>query len=93
MSLGSAIIEHLKTKGKYNDLKINYLEALRLIEERTAERNAIERDYRKMEAKFDQRVNQLLDKNIQLKKKILEQREKIKEAKNEKEEQKEKKDN
>lgn len=83
ISLRKAIIEHLKTKAKYNKLHINYLEALRLIEERTAERNAIERDYRKMEVKFDQRVNGLLDKNIELKEKIKELRLKLKEMKGE----------
>lgn len=86
MSIFNKLGEHLITKGKYNELHINYLEALRLIEERTAERNAIERDYRKMEAKFDQRVDSLLDKNIELKAKIklLKEKNKKKEIQNEK---------
>lgn len=83
ISLRKAIIEHLKTKKKYNNLMINYEEALRLIEERTAERNAIECDYRKCKAKFDKRVDMLLEENVELKRKLKEERIKLKELKNE----------
>lgn len=75
------LYEHLKTKKKYNTLEIKYLEALSLLEERTAERNAAERDYIKCKAKFDKRVSLLVDENVDLKKKIATQREKIKKLK------------
>lgn len=75
------LYEHLKTQKKYNTLEIKYLEALRLLEERTAERNAAERDYIKCKAKFDKRVKLLVDENVDLKKKIATQKEKIKELK------------
>lgn len=83
IGLRKAIIEHLKTRKKYNELKNDYDGAIDLIVERTSERDACERDFRKCKAKFDKRVDLLLDENIELKRKLKELRSKMREMKNE----------
>ena len=72
MSLRKAMYEHLKTKKKYNTLEIHYEESIRLYEERTRERDTQIEINKIQKKKFEEELDKLLKKNIELKEEIKE---------------------
>ena len=72
MSLRKAMYEHLKTNKKYNTLELHYEESIRLYEERTRERDAQIEINKTQKKKFEEEVDKLLKKNIELKEEIKE---------------------
>lgn len=85
MSIRKAVYEHLKTKKKYNTLKLNYDEMTRLKEERTRERD-VQIDINKiMKKSFDEETKKLIEEIINLKKENKELKNKIRNKKKEEE--------
>lgn len=72
MSLRKAMYEHMKTNKKYNTLQLHYEESIRLYEERTRERDVQIEINKTQKKKFEEELDKLLKKNIELKEEIKE---------------------
>ena len=79
--LSKAIWEHLITKKKYNRLKIEKEEEIRVREERTRERDEQIKINEMLKQKFEQEVDSFIKEKIALKEEIAKLKSKIKENK------------
>lgn len=71
MKLINGIWEHLITKKKYNRLKIEKEEEIRIREERTRERDEQIKINKILKQKFDEELNKFIKENIELKEEII----------------------
>ena len=67
MSLRKSMYEHLKTYKKYNRLEILYQGQIEITEERTNERDAQIKINNTLEKKFNERIDELTKKIVDLK--------------------------
>lgn len=79
--LSKAIWEHLITKKKYNRLKIEKEEEIRVREERTRERDEQIKINKMLKQKFEEEVDSFIKEKIALKEEIAKLKSKIKENK------------
>lgn len=80
-NLSKAIWEHLITKKKYNRLKIEKEEEIRVREERTRERDEQIKINKMLKQKFEEEVDSFIKEKIALKEEIAKLKSKIKENK------------
>lgn len=80
-NLSKAIWEHLITKKKYNRLKIEKEEEIRVREERTRERDEQININKMLKKKFEEEVDSFIKEKIALKEEIAKLKSKIKENK------------
>ena len=69
--LSKAIYTHLITKPKYNRLKIEKEEEIRIREERTRERDEQIKINKILKQKFDEELDKLIKEKIELKEEII----------------------
>lgn len=81
MSIVKSIYEHLKTRKKYNDLKLNYTKLQGEYDNKVIELYEEKRTNKVLRDSFESNVNKLVEENIDLQKQIKELKRKMRDEK------------